>query len=207
MTSKPMSATLDNIKSVLGDDVAKHLLESFGGTVRHVPKRPHESHPWLALVGTESADKLCRAFGGRLVALPRQIEGHGRKKSLILELVEQGVQVQEIATRARCTQRYVYSVISTEGPDNEWRKLTLPSGKAAEILNQRRGRHIELAARSANALPGTLPWAMALIAIAVRIEGKPAVADDLHGEDVLVLIGELLGHAHRPIRPQRTLHS
>lgn len=105
---------LRKLAEILGSEVALRLAHTCGGiTETRVPLSPTDSHPWKDVLDDEQMAKVCEAFGGERLYLPR---GHFLRlaKRQIIELHEQGLGYRQIGLRAGCTERYVRMVL---GPD------------------------------------------------------------------------------------------
>jgi hypothetical protein len=79
-------------------------------------------------------------------------------------------------------------------------EVKLPSGARASVLSKGKGKHVRMAFRMA---PGGDQGALmfAMIAVKVRVNGKPLTVEDvdeLDDEDVLFLLGKVMGGKGAP---------
>lgn len=118
---------LRRFAELIGDTATMAIARHSGGVERfHIPKHARPGHPWAELIGLEEFEKLCRAFGGEKLDIPR---GHfiRLRKREIIELHERGLSHRQIALRTESTQRYVRSVLSGGGaPAVDPRQAKLP---------------------------------------------------------------------------------
>lgn len=108
---KQLTGPLGRIARVIGVEPTLRLAEGLRDREARIPKRPRANHPWLAFVTAEALAKLCASpLAGESVSFPSTV-GHGDKKSVILDLAEQGQPVKDIALAAGCSRRYVSRVL------------------------------------------------------------------------------------------------
>lgn len=103
--------TLRAIADLIGPELALQLAEDCGGVDIYIPRTATPGHLWARCIGIKAFEKLTQVFGGERVSLPR-----GRflllRKRQIIELAEEGgLSNQEIALRARTTERNVRRVL------------------------------------------------------------------------------------------------
>jgi len=96
---------------VLGDDVARRLVERHAGEVRHIPKRPAPEHPLARTLGLDAARRLGRHFGGVSLYIPR---GRPRLADCIAGL--DGA-AHEVAAALGCSTRHVRRVRARAGTE------------------------------------------------------------------------------------------
>jgi DNA-binding CsgD family transcriptional regulator len=85
----------------------------------YVPRHAQEklTHPWARAIGREAFERLCAAFGGTRVNLPRGA-GLANRKRRIIELAEEGVSRRETALRLGVTIRHVRRTLQGLGLDS-----------------------------------------------------------------------------------------
>lgn len=121
--------TLIKVANVIGATRALTLADHCGGVDRvYIPHEPSKNHFWRQVLTPDEWSKICAAFGGKKIELPRgQFVRSGLRKKDIIELAEQGLSMRAIALRTRTTQRYVRRVLQGLGiaqqEDERQRKL------------------------------------------------------------------------------------
>lgn len=111
------TAGAERLVDVIGADSTTRLIERFGGELRiYVPQKPSTSHRWLAVLSPVEFARVCKEFGGKHISLPKHATVE-LKKRRILEMLEAGVSVRNVAKACDTSERYVYSVASGLGPD------------------------------------------------------------------------------------------
>lgn len=117
MTTPIVSMQLAEIAEVVGVNEALRLSEAFGGQEGcNVPKTPRPDHPWVQPLGWEAFCKLCQAYGGGRIDIPRNAFAK-TVKAKMAELKQRGLSHRAIALQLRCTERYVRMVMN-EGQDD-----------------------------------------------------------------------------------------
>lgn len=106
---------LRRLAELLGGDVALRLANECGGLDKvAIPHAPTPGHLWRKVLDEEQFAKVCAAFGGERIWLPR-----GRfvqlAKRRILELHEGGASLRQIALQAQCSENYVRRVLGNVG--------------------------------------------------------------------------------------------
>ena len=99
---------------LVGEDSARALCSSLGGLRIYVPKRPDLSTRLGRVAGWRAMALLCEAYGGEEVTFPNRRRGEGQKK-IIMEGLENGLSVRQIAEQAEVTERYVRAVARMYG--------------------------------------------------------------------------------------------
>ncbi len=100
---------------LLGEAGAARIIEIFGGARIWVPspdcsKKSSRAFEQLEVkLGAEIARKFSAAFGDVQVTIPRVLSA---ARIRILKLQAAGMSPREIAEQARCSERYVYTVLA-----------------------------------------------------------------------------------------------
>lgn len=118
-----MSATLpafaEKVSSVIGQRLALALMAHIHGTggtgwIR-IPRHLKPAHPLVRIVGQAAAAKLCAAFGGQVIRLPRCDSLHRAKRNEeIRRMAADGASVAEIAKSFALSARQVRNVLANE---------------------------------------------------------------------------------------------
>ncbi len=114
-----MASLFEQIETLIGPDATAALLENLGGARVFIRTMPSAENPdaITRVLGIEMARLIGRAFGGEKVDLPSVATLERRRQSLdrrgeISRLFERGIRANEIATRVRCSRRYVLKVLN-----------------------------------------------------------------------------------------------
>ena len=93
------------LESMVGKVAAETLIERFRGKDLHVRKNP--APDIIALIGEQAAKELSRYRGGSSIRLPMNSTP---KKVVIIEMLEAGRRMDDIATECQCGKSYVEMV-------------------------------------------------------------------------------------------------
>ncbi|MDE2577927.1 MAG: hypothetical protein KGL46_03895 [Hyphomicrobiales bacterium] len=99
-----------------GQDVARALIDNFGGMRLYVPMQWSADHA-LNTMGEAAARKLIEHFSGEKIDVPRFLgfRAAGRRRArLVRRLAKQGLTKNEIARQADCTARWVSKIVADE---------------------------------------------------------------------------------------------
>lgn len=109
--------TLRQIAMELGDEMARMLIDGFGGTRLYIPLTPNEDSPVVQVLGGDPARRLGHRFGGEAVDIPLHKSRAERRvdKAAIIRLRNEGNSVATVARLVRCSERHVYHVLSQRG--------------------------------------------------------------------------------------------
>jgi Mor family transcriptional regulator len=101
----------------LGDEMARMLIDGFGGTRLYIPLAPSEESPVAQVLGAEAARRLGHRFGGEAVDIPLHKSRAERRidKAAIVRLRNEGNSVATVARMVGCSERHVYHVLSHRG--------------------------------------------------------------------------------------------
>lgn len=106
--------TMGELTMLVGEDSANALCSCLGGLHIYIPKKPNLSTRLGRVAGWQAMSLLCEAYGGREVTFPNRRRGEGQKK-IIIEGLEAGLSVRQIAEQAKVTERYVRVVARMYG--------------------------------------------------------------------------------------------
>jgi lambda repressor-like predicted transcriptional regulator len=87
----------------------------WGGRFLHFPEKVDSSHPLFSLIGSQSFEKLCEAFGGGAYYIPpmEEIEAKLRKDE-IRKLARKGLSLKEISDIVEISPEYIKDVVQKE---------------------------------------------------------------------------------------------
>ena len=105
-TRKLTSATLGRFASAIGEEATLRLAAQFGGRQLYVASSPRPDSELVQVIGSEAAEQLGRRYGGVIYQVPLR-EG---KRARIIQLLDAGKAVADIAEQVGCTERHVYHV-------------------------------------------------------------------------------------------------
>jgi hypothetical protein len=101
---------LRRLADVIGPAAAVKLADAFGGGEDYyIPKTAGITHPFVAVIGLDRMEDLCRVFGPGRIDIPRGTF-KDLKKAHILEATGSA---RDVALGLRVTQRYVRQVRNT----------------------------------------------------------------------------------------------
>lgn len=106
------NTTLDDIAAVIGFSATLRLVAWFGdGGNLYVPQTAGEDHLLARLIGVASARRLCEAWPGEHLAVPRlrDHEDDVRKRT-VARLIEKDFSTREIAGMERISERRVQQI-------------------------------------------------------------------------------------------------
>jgi Mor family transcriptional regulator len=107
----------DQIGDSIGGDAADKLIADFGGRRFYVPRAPAPGDPITRSIGLRAALAMAREFGGDRILVP-VTSSHARRRVRIVAMRADHVSISRIARELRCTERYVYKVLSlTRAPE------------------------------------------------------------------------------------------
>ena len=107
------NTTLDDISAVIGFSATLRLVAWFGdGSNLYVPNTAEEGHLLVRLLGMAAAKRLCEAWPGEHLAVPRlrDHEDDLRKRS-VARFIEKGFGTREIAGMLRISERRVQQIL------------------------------------------------------------------------------------------------
>lgn len=107
------NTTLDDISSVIGFSATLRLVAWFGdGGNLYVPIVAEEGHLLARLLGLSSAKRLCEAWPGEHLAVPR-LRDHedDLRKRFVARMIEKGFGTREIAGMQRISERRVQQIL------------------------------------------------------------------------------------------------
>lgn len=116
---------LKQIAELVGGELALRLAFDCGGLDSlYIPHRANATHPWAQSIGPEPFARLCKAFGGERVSLPRGAYVRLQKRCII-EMAQTGATTRAIALQCHVTERYVRRIMMglSRGPDPRQLKL------------------------------------------------------------------------------------
>ncbi|MGB9670685.1 MAG: Mor transcription activator family protein [Halothiobacillaceae bacterium] len=100
------------LERLIGRDALETLMQTYGGLVLRIPKRPPSSGPLRDL--PEPAQKaLCTYAGGTMIYIPKdEKRDRAARNAAIRAAYAGGESVQSIARRYRLTERWVYEILN-----------------------------------------------------------------------------------------------
>lgn len=128
------NTTLDDISSVIGFSATLRLVAWFGdGSNLYVPNTAEEGHLLVRLLGLPSAKRLCEAWPGEHLAVPR-LRDHedDLRKRFVARMIEKGFGTREIAGMQRISERRVQQILR----ELELAGLVQPAGPARRKTGQ-----------------------------------------------------------------------
>lgn len=128
------NTTLDDISSVIGFSATLRLVAWFGdGGNLYVPIVAEEGHLLVRLLGLSSAKRLCEAWPGEHLAVPR-LRDHedDLRKRFVARMIEKGFGTREIAGMQRISERRVQQILR----ELELAGLVQPAGPARRVKTQ-----------------------------------------------------------------------
>jgi Mor family transcriptional regulator len=103
----------DQIAHSIGCDAADKLIADFGGRRLYIPVAPAPGDLLSRSIGLLPALALARTFGGDRLMIP-VTSTHARRRARIVSMRANNVSIARIAHELRCTERYVYKVLSVK---------------------------------------------------------------------------------------------
>ena len=122
------NTTLDDISSVIGFSATLRLVAWFGdGSNLYVPNTAEEGHFLVRLIGLPAAARLCEAWPGEHLAVPR-LRDHedDLRKRFVARMIAKGFGTREIAGMQRISERRVQQILR----ELELAGLVQPAGPA-----------------------------------------------------------------------------
>ena len=107
------NTTLDDISAVIGFSATLRLVAWFGdGSNLYVPNTAEEGHLLVRLIGLPAAARLCEAWPGEHLAVPR-LRDHedDLRKRFVARMIEKGFGTREIAGMQRISERRVQQIL------------------------------------------------------------------------------------------------
>lgn len=104
--NKKSGITIDSLGRLIGEELLNRLSIELGGRRIYISKNPGPNAPLVACIGIEAARSLASEFGGETFDVPTAIGRTAKIKALL----DEGLEVAQIATRAKVSRRYVYQV-------------------------------------------------------------------------------------------------
>ena len=128
------NTTLDDISSVIGFSATLRLVAWFGdGGNLYVPNTAEEGHLLVRLLGLPSAKRLCEAWPGEHLAVPRLRDHEDDvRKRFVARMIEKGFGTREIAGMQRISERRVQQILR----ELELAGLVQPAGPARRVKTQ-----------------------------------------------------------------------
>ena len=89
------------------------LVENWGGTGIYIPKRLHDKHRLVRVLGWDAAQILCDLYAGEEIDIPLRSTLPLTKKALIVNLAtNKNLSNREIAVKVGTTERHVRRVLN-----------------------------------------------------------------------------------------------
>lgn len=112
MTRASLPSLLAEMVDALGEDVARAVVDEWGGTRLWVPRRIRPGHPIATALGVDAAERLVRWSGGAAIAVPtdaawRRAERDARIRSGRTH----GVPAAVLARREGLTTGRIYQIL------------------------------------------------------------------------------------------------
>lgn len=89
------------------------VVRHFGGTEIYIPETLSEGHE-LRVLGAELAARLCDAFGGERLNVPKGLLTPHAKRAHAIEMANRGIRMPDIARAVNLTERQVYKLLAGE---------------------------------------------------------------------------------------------
>jgi len=127
------NTTLDDISAVIGFSATLRLVAWFGdGSNLYVPITAEDGHLLVRLLGLPAAKRLCEAWPGEHLAVPR-LRDHedDLRKRFVARTIEKGFGTREIAGMLRISERRVQQILR----ELELAGLVQPAGPARRLKN------------------------------------------------------------------------
>lgn len=103
--------TLTLLQVIDDDGAARAWFDAFGGQEAcYVPRRPRRDHPWVNALGWDAFRRVCAAFGGERVSIPKGACLSSKKWGIARALLAGQDSQRDIARRFACTERHVRAV-------------------------------------------------------------------------------------------------
>ena len=125
------NTTLDDISAVIGFSATLRLVAWFGdGSNLYVPNTAEEGHLLVRLIGLPAAARLCEAWPGEHLSVPR-LRDHedDLRKRFVARMIEKGFGTREIAGMQRISERRVQQILR----ELELAGLVQPAGPARRV--------------------------------------------------------------------------
>ena len=138
------NTTLDDISAVIGFSATLRLVAWFGdGGNLYVPNSAEDGHLLVRLLGLPSATRLCEAWPGEHLAVPR-LRDHedDLRKRFVARMIEKGFGTREIAGMQRISERRVQQILrelelaGLVQPAGPARRKTSPENSQANALQK-----------------------------------------------------------------------
>lgn len=129
------NTTLDDISAVIGFSATLRLVAWFGdGSNLYVPVVAEEGHLLARLLGLPAAKRLCEAWPGEHLAVPR-LRDHedDLRKRFVARMIEKGFGTREIAGMQRISERRVQQILR----ELEVAGLVQPAGPSRRVKTAR----------------------------------------------------------------------
>ncbi|HIJ85227.1 MAG: Mor transcription activator domain protein [Magnetococcales bacterium] len=105
--------SLMEIRETIGLNNTLKLVTNYGGTRVFVPKRIHDQHRLVNVLGLKAANQLSRRFGGESLTLVRGASAlRASRNKEIIEQYSKGVRVADLARTFALTERRIYTILS-----------------------------------------------------------------------------------------------
>ncbi|MFP4596507.1 Mor transcription activator family protein, partial [Ralstonia sp.] len=105
--------SLDEIRRVAGTTAMLALVESWGGTVVHIPQKYTPDHPLVAIVGHRAAVDLIRYYDGQRVYLARACAAaRAARDAEIRRRHSGGTAVRDLALEYHLSERQIWNILA-----------------------------------------------------------------------------------------------
>ncbi|HXG29577.1 MAG TPA: Mor transcription activator family protein [Nevskiales bacterium] len=112
--------SLHDLVEVIGLRAALALVERWGGTRVYIPEHaPGSDHPLAQQIGQEATRKLCRAYAGETMSVPRAYRAlrAALYRQIRHDYHQRGRSAAELAREHGMTERWVYAIVSSAEGD------------------------------------------------------------------------------------------
>lgn len=113
-------STIQAVREHCGAEIARELIDRFGGRLLFIPSKTPSRGRLAEAFGTAALQQLCSALGGETIVVPIGRHSAIRKMRRRVErMIREGQSASDIARRAGCCRRTVYSIKAEMRAANE----------------------------------------------------------------------------------------
>lgn len=115
-----LPASLQAIADIIGAPAALKIAERWGGIRLYIPTDMDENHNLAKLIGIESASRLCEAYAGERIDIPKaDCWWRAVRNKLMIEARSRGVSQSNLAREYALTERQVRKIERMMGGDDK----------------------------------------------------------------------------------------
>lgn len=108
----PPPSAFGQLIELIGEEPARYLARCLGGISYCVPRRPTREGPLVTALGEAAAQKVCDAFGGDCLYIPKFAAAHyAARNQAIVRAYLAGTPARDLSRQFGLTERRIWAIL------------------------------------------------------------------------------------------------